>query len=845
MAALRDDVEVAVLEENSEPAGFFPFRRARGNVGLPIAGRMCDFQGMIARPGTAWTARSLLRACGLSALHFCGVPLAQAPLQPYCWAQANSPYMDLSAGFEAYQSKLRGQGSTGLLRAGRKARKLDREIGPLRFEPDTREPPIFRALIRWKLDQYRRTKAVNYLAEPWKIPLLESLLRFRGHDFAAMLSALYAGDHLVAVHLGLCSRGVLHGWFPAYNPDFAGYSPGQVMWQQLAQGAQASGIRRIDLGPGDERYKVSLMTGAATVGEGSVDLRHLRKWACRSWFHTCEWIRSSPLRTLRAAWRATRGPGWDTTNRCRERQTTPGRVGFGRRAACSAPAPRGGTLALADQVIVSAANFLSGVIIGRQSKAEFGLYWLGLSVVLFATTLQTALIATPYMIYSPRLDGPTRRRYAGSTFTHELGFSALVAIGFVLGGTSLTLGMGPAELAPVMWALAGVAIFLLLRDYVRQILFANLQVKAAVVLDACASAVQLAGLGCMAFYGRLSAAAACWIVGGASGVVTFGWLLRQRGKLVVRAADVLNDLRHNWASGKWVFASGLAWALTVYLYPWVLLGFHGPAANGAWAACFGILSVANPLVLGIQNYLGPSIAHCSTANNRETLRRHVVRAAAAMAALLLPLTLALMVVGGPVVVLVYGGKYAGNEAAICWLALALFVSTVTFAFSRALFVLEQAQLDFWASLVGLACLPIAGTWLAWKYDVAGAALGLLLGNVIGLAMRYVAFARHVHHRATVERRVGAAVEPPAPSGCGSTTAAPAPTAPTLERPVNICVIICTYNRCQMLKDALESLLAQETGGRFSYEIVVLDDASTDDTRQVAEAAAGRSPVAVR
>ena len=48
----------------------------------------------------------------------------------------------------------------------------------------------------------------------------------------------------------------------------------------------------------------------------------------------------------------------------------------------------------------------------------------------------------------------------------------------------------------------------------------------------------------------------------------------------------------------------------------------------------------------------------------------------------------------------------------------------------------------------------------------------------------------------------------------------------------ISVVVCTYNRSALLSDALGSLTALETDGRFSYEIVVVDDASTDDTANV-------------
>ena len=61
----------------------------------------------------------------------------------------------------------------------------------------------------------------------------------------------------------------------------------------------------------------------------------------------------------------------------------------------------------------------------------------------------------------------------------------------------------------------------------------------------------------------------------------------------------------------------------------------------------------------------------------------------------------------------------------------------------------------------------------------------------------------------------------------------------------ISVIIPTYNRSEMLSDALESLIHQENSGDFSYEIIVVDNASTDSTKTVVEQAAAKAPVPVR
>jgi glycosyltransferase involved in cell wall biosynthesis len=48
----------------------------------------------------------------------------------------------------------------------------------------------------------------------------------------------------------------------------------------------------------------------------------------------------------------------------------------------------------------------------------------------------------------------------------------------------------------------------------------------------------------------------------------------------------------------------------------------------------------------------------------------------------------------------------------------------------------------------------------------------------------------------------------------------------------VTVVVCTYNRAAMLRDTLASLDMLQTDGRFAYEVVVVDNASTDSTPEV-------------
>lgn len=50
-----------------------------------------------------------------------------------------------------------------------------------------------------------------------------------------------------------------------------------------------------------------------------------------------------------------------------------------------------------------------------------------------------------------------------------------------------------------------------------------------------------------------------------------------------------------------------------------------------------------------------------------------------------------------------------------------------------------------------------------------------------------------------------------------------------QTPVDITVLVCTFNRREELRELLRSAMAQQTGGSFTYEILVVDNNSDDGT----------------
>jgi len=293
--AVRSDVRVAVLRDGGRGVGFFPFQRGRFGRGRPVGGPLSDYHGVIAAPGFAFEPAALLRGAGLKSFEFDHLPCAQDSFRRFWKATTESPVLDLSRGYEAYVAEQRAAGSKEVNGLGAKWRRFEREVKPLRFELHTTDARVVEAVRRWKSEQCRATGVIDVFTGRWAVELVERIVRTKEDGFEGALSALWAGDDLLAAHLGMRSRTVWHYWFPAYNHEFSRYSPGVLLLLEMAKAAPALGVRAIDFGKGEGEYKRRMANGAVAIAEGSVELPSLATTARRLRRDAERWVKQSPI----------------------------------------------------------------------------------------------------------------------------------------------------------------------------------------------------------------------------------------------------------------------------------------------------------------------------------------------------------------------------------------------------------------------------------------------------------------------------------------------------------------------------------------------------------------------
>jgi CelD/BcsL family acetyltransferase involved in cellulose biosynthesis len=275
-----NNVQVAVIEQAGVTIAFFPYENHAGR-GEPVGRELSDYHGIIGDLPECLTARNLLKSCGLKSWRFDHAPANQNLLNKYSWENDFSPAINLKRGYEEYFKQCKDARSKQ-----RHFRRLERDFGPVRFVFDCRDRGVFEKIMAWKSRQYLKTGKVDLTQDAEKVAILGEIFECRAQHFSGLLTALFAGDRLIAGHFGMRFKSTWHWWFPAYDPaeEVSNYSPGILLLLAMAKNAPDRGMDMIDLGKGDSLYKMRLMNARRDLLVGRLDGGALQDRAIRYLF---------------------------------------------------------------------------------------------------------------------------------------------------------------------------------------------------------------------------------------------------------------------------------------------------------------------------------------------------------------------------------------------------------------------------------------------------------------------------------------------------------------------------------------------------------------------------------
>ena len=266
LSELRDDVFIACVYENELPIGFLPYQGQR--FARPVGAPMTDYHGFICKEDAGFNTVEILKAAGIGAYHFNASVNSQ--MSSHFQSEDNGVLMELSAGAKLWREARDGSYRRHLKSNRRRIRKATEDIGEPRFVWLSKVQSVFDQLIAWKKQKFAETGKYDVLSADWTLELLSKLWQRNNGGLKCDMQALYFGNRLAAIDLGLSDGQTFHSWIVAYDGELHSYAPGIQLLEGLLDATDTLGYTRIDLGVGTDGYKRHYATEPVKAGTGFI-----------------------------------------------------------------------------------------------------------------------------------------------------------------------------------------------------------------------------------------------------------------------------------------------------------------------------------------------------------------------------------------------------------------------------------------------------------------------------------------------------------------------------------------------------------------------------------------------
>ena len=419
---------------------------------------------------------------------------------------------------------------------------------------------------------------------------------------------------------------------------------------------------------------------------------------------------------------------------------------------------------LFNQGVVSVAGLATSFLIAGQSPSELGIYYIGLTLVLFARGFQQQLVSTPYTIYHHRQSESEMPGYRGSCLMNEFGFIGLTLI--CLGLMIIAVGAGwiySPEVLQTLFVLLFFVPAILMREVVRHYCFTHSRNTSVFGIDVAISALQISSLLIFGYFGILSGATG-WLAVGVACLLTIGfWYLRSGPAIEFQKERFTKDWKLNWTFGKWAVAGQLVGTLPLVLLPLLLVAEDpataagdtsssaaGTEGTGFFAICVTLMGIANIFNTGMLNFLTPKSAKVYVKHGSEGLKQLMTRMYLLFLLGVGSFTFVMAVFGEMIVVAILGDEYIGLQPVLTLMALAKLLEGFSITASGGLFAMERIKENFWVDVILMLVTVTAAVLLIQPLGVLGAAWTTLIGAATSAIFRSILLVTFLRRGSRVE-----------------------------------------------------------------------------------------------
>ena len=337
-------------------------------------------------------------------------------------------------------------------------------------------------------------------------------------------------------------------------------------------------------------------------------------------------------------------------------------------------------------------------------------------------------VAIPLMLSIQGSEARERAARLSGGLGATVALACVAAGGMLVAIPALTMWHGrPGQLAGWLLVMAAAVVPIVVREFARQMAFAQPGLPGLALMDLAYSAAVLGGLGVLARTGQLNANRGLGVVGAAALISVLTWRISTRPSLRLAAvAATPRFLKTHLRTSQWLIGASILYACSISAVPWLLGLLATSTSVGVFAASAAIAGVLNPLLLVGSNLTAPRTARAVMLGESRAVRKVAVTASSVLAMALGVVGIGLAL-GQSTLMPLMLGAHISTMPSVLWLLVASVVfEAVGLGAFWGLHSAGQSRLAFWARAAAVAvALPLGAVGIL-RYGVLGAA-GLMLG----------------------------------------------------------------------------------------------------------------------
>lgn len=389
-----------------------------------------------------------------------------------------------------------------------------------------------------------------------------------------------------------------------------------------------------------------------------------------------------------------------------------------------------GYIAIADQGIVSAVTFITGIVLARcLAPREYGIFVIAYTVMLFLNGIQAALVVNPLMVLNAGFGKVRLREYLTATGLFQLCLGGALSLGVMLAFFAGSFFFSGAAVLTILPALGLTVFAFQCQEFFRRVLFSQMRFMSGLANDALSYGLQIGCIALLVYAKKVSAVYALYALSLSYFLAALAGWLQCAGLLTSRPAGFLDTVRKNWTHGKWLLGSNLFLWISNQAYLLITAFFVGPIGPAVLKACQNIVAPSHVVLYSLENIVPSSASRILAADGPDAFKRFLRKAARIVLGLVFPYFLIVSLFSESCLRLFYGGKYGGYGAVVVLIAAQYVAGSLNMIDMFTLRALHRPRSIFYSYSIASVLTVVVSIPLVRYFGVIGGAIGALISSI--------------------------------------------------------------------------------------------------------------------